>query len=100
MLSIPPAAMRSASPRAIVWAASITALRPEAQTLLMVVAGTVGGRPAARYCGKVEVLDIGIYPEVLDRIGATSFLITGRGVRKLLPHRPPEAHKGSFGHVL
>jgi hydroxyethylthiazole kinase-like uncharacterized protein yjeF len=56
--------------------------------------------PAARYCGKVEVLDIGIYPEVLDRIGATSFLITKKGVRKLLPDRPPEAHKGTFGHLL
>jgi ADP-dependent NAD(P)H-hydrate dehydratase / NAD(P)H-hydrate epimerase len=56
--------------------------------------------PAARYCGKVEVLDIGIYPEVLDRIGATSFLIEGRQVQKLLPERPAEAHKGSFGHVL
>ncbi len=55
--------------------------------------------PAARYCGKVEVLDIGIYPEVLDRIGATSFLINREGIRQLLPVRMPEAHKGTFGHV-
>ncbi len=55
--------------------------------------------PAARYCGKVEVLDIGIYPEVLDRIGATSFLIGREGVRRLLPKRMPESHKGTFGHV-
>ncbi len=55
--------------------------------------------PAARYCGRVEVLDIGIYPEVLDRIGATSFLIGRDGVKALLPRRPPDAHKGTFGHV-
>ncbi len=59
MLSIPPAAIRSASPRAIVCAASMTALRPEAQTLLMVVVGTVGEARSERYLGGWSLPDIG-----------------------------------------
>ena len=43
---MPPATTRSASPRATVFAARITACRPEPQTLLTVVAGTVTGMPA------------------------------------------------------
>jgi len=46
MLSIPPATTREASPALIAWAASMQALRLEPQTLLIVVAPTVGGRPA------------------------------------------------------
>lgn len=46
MLSWPPAMMMSESPSRIACAASITAFRPEPQTLLIVNAGTVTGRPA------------------------------------------------------
>src|SRR5574342_190817 len=42
---MPPATYRSPSPARIAWAASMTALRPEPETLLTVVAGTLGGRP-------------------------------------------------------
>jgi hypothetical protein len=45
MDSIPPATITRASPARIAWAASITALRPEPHTLLMVSAGTVSGTP-------------------------------------------------------
>ncbi len=56
--------------------------------------------PAARYCGQVHVVRIGIYPEVLDRVGATTYLLTRKGIASLLPPRPLDGHKGSFGHVL
>ena len=46
MLSMPPATINWASPARIACAASMTALRPDPQTLLMVSAATVGGRPA------------------------------------------------------
>ena len=46
MLSWPPAMMMSESPSRIACAASITAFSPEPQTLLMVIAGTLTGRPA------------------------------------------------------
>ena len=45
MDSMPPATTMSASPRAMVWAAMITVLRPEPQTLFTVVAGTCLGSP-------------------------------------------------------
>ena len=45
MFSCPPAMMISLSPSRMAWAASITAFRPEPQTLLMVKAGTSSGRP-------------------------------------------------------
>src|SRR5262249_30434218 len=46
MLSWPPATMQSASPALIAWAPSITAFRPEPQTLLIVSAPTCGSMPA------------------------------------------------------
>ena len=45
MLSWPPAMMISESPSRIAWAASITAFRPEPQTLLIVIAGTLLRQP-------------------------------------------------------
>src|SRR5213594_3836761 len=46
MDSMPPATTHCSSPALIAWAASITALRPEPQTLLTVSEGIVPGRPA------------------------------------------------------
>ena len=46
MLSMPPATMQSASPRAIACAARVIALRPEPHTLFTVIAGTAWGSPA------------------------------------------------------
>ena len=48
MLSMPPATIESASPARIAWAASMTALRPEPHTLLIVTAAMVSGKPALR----------------------------------------------------
>ena len=42
MLSMPPATISWASPARIAWSASMTAFRPEPQTLLIVSAATVG----------------------------------------------------------
>jgi hypothetical protein len=44
--SIPPAMTTPASSSAIAWAASMTDLRPEPQTMLIVTAETVSGSPA------------------------------------------------------
>ena len=46
MFSWPPAMTISASPALIAWAARCVALRPEPQTLLIVMAGHMSGRPA------------------------------------------------------
>ncbi len=55
--------------------------------------------PAAGHAGRVSVVDIGIPPAELER-GITTFLLEERDVRGHFPPRRPDAHKGSFGHVL
>ncbi|MCX8111685.1 MAG: NAD(P)H-hydrate dehydratase [Bacteroidia bacterium] len=56
--------------------------------------------PAALYCGKVHVVDIGMYPEVIERIGTRTFWVNPKDLGRFLPVRPPDAHKGTFGHAL
>ncbi|MFQ5826210.1 MAG: NAD(P)H-hydrate dehydratase [Dehalococcoidia bacterium] len=48
--------------------------------------------------GNLKVVDIGI-PPTQNQTPAPE-LITAQWVRSVLPHRPPEANKGSFGRVL
>ena len=47
MFSVPPAIITEASPHWMAWAASMTALRPEPQTLLTDMAPTPGLKPGA-----------------------------------------------------
>ena len=57
--------------------------------------------PGVERTGKLTVVDIGI-PEYLAEQGAQDAkeLITGEWVKSVLPRRPLEANKGSFGKVL
>ncbi len=54
--------------------------------------------PGAERVGTLKVVDIGI-PEALAE-SATTELITDRWARTVLPERPLNANKGSFGRVL
>ena len=54
--------------------------------------------PGVRYVGRVQVVEIGIPPELTA--GLPYELMTASGVRPLLPERPPDANKGTFGRVL
>ncbi|MGQ9572392.1 MAG: NAD(P)H-hydrate dehydratase [Dehalococcoidia bacterium] len=54
--------------------------------------------PAAQYCGRIEVADIGI-PAALSQ-NLPYELMTDAWARALLPPRPLEANKGTFGKVL
>lgn len=54
--------------------------------------------PGAACTGRLEVADIGIPPALLD--GADCSLLTATAARALLPARPYDAHKGTFGSVL
>jgi len=54
--------------------------------------------PGVRYAGRVQVVEIGIPPELTDDLPYE--LMTASGVRALLPERPPDANKGTFGRVL
>jgi ADP-dependent NAD(P)H-hydrate dehydratase / NAD(P)H-hydrate epimerase len=54
--------------------------------------------PGASYAGCLETVDIGLPPQLLSVPGLA--LLTEPTVRGLLPRRPPDGHKGTFGTVL
>jgi NAD(P)H-hydrate epimerase len=56
--------------------------------------------PGAEYAGEVVVADIGIPVAVVEQASVARRLVTREQVRRWLPTRPPDAHKGRFGHVL
>ena len=53
---------------------------------------------AARYCGRFEVVDIGVPPGLYADVRLE--LMTDSWARGLLPRRPSDAHKGTFGRAL
>jgi NAD(P)H-hydrate epimerase len=55
--------------------------------------------PGAAFCGDLQVVDIGIPPEVSAAVGGFEFL-DPVAVKALLKKRERFAHKGSFGHCL
>lgn len=56
--------------------------------------------PAARCAGEVRVVDIGIPHVLLTDPKLPVNVIEAEGVRAALPPRDPDAHKGTYGHVL
>ncbi|RMG12599.1 MAG: NAD(P)H-hydrate dehydratase, partial [Deltaproteobacteria bacterium] len=56
--------------------------------------------PGAALAGRWEVVDIGLPPQVEEVLGPPCELLTPEGVAGLRPRRPPDAHKGTVGHVL
>src|SRR3712207_3133803 len=79
MFSMPPATWASACPSSIVDAAMLTAFRPEAHTLLMVVASTLVGSPAkmaaclAGACPTPADSTLPMYTASMEDIGTFDF---------------------------
>lgn len=55
---------------------------------------------ALEYVGVLEVIDIGIPPQLESRIDSDMELITAPDLHGLLPRRRRGSHKGTYGHVL
>ena len=55
---------------------------------------------AVNLVGSLEVVDIGIPPELTGALVSEKDLITAQDLRALLGRRPRDAHKGAFGHLL
>ncbi len=56
--------------------------------------------PGIEHTGELEIVDIGLRPEAVDTVGPATHVLEARTVGALLPRRPRNAHKGTFGHVL
>lgn len=56
--------------------------------------------PGRECAGDVEVIPIGVPDDVIASFDFTHTLITADLVADLLPVRPPDGHKGTFGYVL
>jgi NAD(P)H-hydrate epimerase len=57
-------------------------------------------RPGKAYVGEVFVVDIGVPPAVIDGMGLRENVLTPEEAADLLPDRPPDAHKGTFGKIV
>lgn len=55
--------------------------------------------PACTVCGEVAVVDIGVPPATLES-ACELRLSEAEDIALMLPVRSPDAHKGSFGHLL
>jgi len=56
--------------------------------------------PGASYCGKIDIIDIGIPKHISESVAPLHSLITEKYVSDLFKKRRPETHKGTNGHVL
>ncbi len=54
--------------------------------------------PARDYIGELQIADIGLPPEMESHL--TTEMLTGRLVHSLLPRRPLNSNKGTFGRVM
>ncbi|HSO10934.1 MAG TPA: NAD(P)H-hydrate dehydratase [Anaerolineales bacterium] len=56
--------------------------------------------PAFEYVGELEVVDIGLPEDLASLKGVTTEVAEEESVAALLPERPLESHKGTFGTAL
>jgi NAD(P)H-hydrate epimerase len=50
--------------------------------------------------GRLHVVDIGVPPKALEAVGVRDNVLTPREAAALLPGRPIDGHKGTFGRVV
>ncbi|MDY6847832.1 MAG: NAD(P)H-hydrate dehydratase [Thermodesulfobacteriota bacterium] len=56
--------------------------------------------PGVDQVGALKTVDIGIPPFLLEAQAPAQILVDGECARRLLPSRPSDGHKGTFGHLL
>ena len=56
--------------------------------------------PGREFCSNLELIDIGIPTRSLQETHLSSWIPEHHDLTHLLPSRPLDAHKGSFGHAL
>lgn len=56
--------------------------------------------PGPVYCGRLTVADIGFPPKAVEAEDIRLQTVEPFYVKNILPPRPPDGHKGTFGHLL
>jgi NAD(P)H-hydrate epimerase len=56
--------------------------------------------PGAAYTGHLEIVDIGIPPQIEDTVCPLQRLLTPDYIKGMFKSREPDAHKGDTGHLL
>jgi NAD(P)H-hydrate epimerase len=56
--------------------------------------------PGIEHTGELEIVGIGLREDGLESLGPTTHVLEARTIGRLLPRRPRNAHKGTFGHLL
>lgn len=56
--------------------------------------------PAAGFCGKIVLIDLGVYPEVIHSMKLNTFIMDHETTRRWYVPRDQNVHKGTYGHVL
>jgi len=56
--------------------------------------------PAFEYCGEIRTVDLGIPQKYLNQFENNETVIDCEFVKKYLPTRPMNSHKGVFGHLI
>lgn len=56
--------------------------------------------PGLSYVGELMVAGIGIQPKAVERVQPRTELLEEEQIRRLIPHREPDTHKGTYGHLL
>ena len=64
-------------------------------------AGKIGAQlpPLSHFCGETICVDIGVDTSFFDKYGNLSALTLSE-IAAILPKRPPDSHKGTFGRLL
>ena len=56
--------------------------------------------PGAGHAGRIVVLDVGLHPQAADGVDLRAEWMTDSLAAGLLPSRPADSHKGTYGHLL
>jgi len=56
--------------------------------------------PGLPFVGRLEAVDIGIHAKAVERVRPQTELLEQPEIRRLIPEREPDTHKGTYGHLL
>lgn len=80
--------------------ASIPSIRADLTLTLGLPKLGLALEPGREHAGEIQVIDIGIPPDLVEALRPSVLVATAAWARALLPRRPANAHKGSAGRVL